>query len=213
MQDTKFQSQNQFPTVLLTLISIIQALALELLWNKVSDSEFLYEWNIDAVIAWGMVSVSLMGVLAIWVMYSTMLIGFTWRPGLRDSILPFLIGIQEFCLVALISDEFNVMWLYTLASVFIVGNWVSHSTFTRARADKANRRFFEGRKPAVLRDFGFAFITILVLVLLGVLNTVLANSSWTAVLAIVYANIALGLQIVNFRELWETVMSLQEEVR
>jgi hypothetical protein len=128
-------------TVLLTLISIIQAVALELLWNKASGSEFLYESSLEAVIGWGMASVSLMGVLAIWVMYSTTLICFTWRPGLRDSILPFVIGIQEFCLIALVSEEFNVMWLYVLASIFLVGNWVSHSTFARARANPANARF------------------------------------------------------------------------
>ena len=57
MRDSKFQAQNQFPTVLLTLISIIQALALELLWNKVSESSFLYEFSTSALIAWGMVSV------------------------------------------------------------------------------------------------------------------------------------------------------------
>ena len=211
MQNMKFQAQNQFPTVLLTLISIIQALALELLWNKASESDFLYVFSLDAVIGWGMISVSLMGVLAIWVMYSTMLIGFTWRPGLRDSILPFVIGIQEFALVALVAEEFNVMWLYVLASIFLVGNWVSHSTFTRARANDANALYFHNRPRAGLKDFSFAFVTILVLVLLGVLNTVLVDSSWTAVIAIVYANIALALQIYNFRRLWESVMSLEDE--
>jgi hypothetical protein len=66
--------------------------------------------------------------------------------------------------------------------------------------------------PTGLRDFSFAFATILVAVLLGVFNTVLANSSWTAVFAIVYANIALGLQIFNFRQPWEAVMSMHSQV-
>ncbi len=209
MLEKKVAVQNQFPMVLLTLISIIQALALELLWSKASGSDFLFEPSLNSAIAWGMLSVSMMGVLAIWVMYSTMLIGFTWRPNLQDSILPFVIGIQEFCLIALVSETFNVMWLYVLASIFLVGNWVSHSTFSRARANAENARFFVNRAPAKLRDFSFAFFTIAVLVLMGVLNTLLTTSSWTVVLAIVYANIALGFQIVNFRRLWEEVMSLQ----
>ncbi len=213
MRDSKFQAQNQFPTVLLTLISIIQALALELLWNKVSESSFLYEFSTSALIAWGMVSVGLMGVLAIWVMYSTMLIGFTWRPRIQDSILPFVIGIQEFCLIALISEDFNVMWLYVLASVFLVGNWISHSTFVRARVDKSNAEYFKNRTPATFKDFSFAFVTILLLVLLGVMATVMANNNWIAVIAIVYANIALGWQILSFRRLWEQVMELQERLR
>ena len=36
-------------------------------------------------------------------------------------------------MISLISEEFNVYWLYVLASVFIFANWVAHITFRRAR--------------------------------------------------------------------------------
>ena len=44
------RAQAHFPTVLLTLISIIQALALELLWAKIMKSEFLWTFNRDAIL-------------------------------------------------------------------------------------------------------------------------------------------------------------------
>jgi hypothetical protein len=118
MNDMRARAVSQFPIVLLTLVSIIQALALELLWSKVSESDFLWNFDIKALVGWGMLSVALMGILQIWVMYSTIVIGFTWRPSLRDSVLPFVIGIQQFMMISKISSAFSVMRLYGLVLFF-----------------------------------------------------------------------------------------------
>lgn len=209
MSGMRARAQKQFPIVLLTLISIIQALALELLWSKVIESQFLLSFTIDSLVVWGMLSVSLVGILQIWVMYSTMVIGFTWRPSLRDSILPFVIGIQQFLLVSLISSTFNVMWLYVLASIFFVGNGIAHVTFRRARADPSNSAFFESRDPATLKDFRMPLFVITTLVLFGILYTVFENSNWVALAAIVFSNIILGFQIHFSRRLWTSIMDTE----
>ena len=116
MNKIRARAQLQFPTVLLTLISIIQALALELLWSKIVESEFLWTLNAEALIGWGMLSVAFLAILQIWVMYSSMVMGFVWLPSMRDSIVPFIIGIQEFMLITLIDESFSSLWLYVLAS-------------------------------------------------------------------------------------------------
>lgn len=206
MNEMRVRAQRQFPIVLLTLISIIQALALELLWTKVIESDYLWIFDVRVIVAWGMLSVTLMGILQIWVMYSTMVIGFTWRPSLRDSIIPFILGIQQFMLVSLISPNFNVLWLYVLASVFIVGNWVAHITFRRARMDPTNELFFKHRAPATLGDFAWPMVIVVVLVLFGIVSTILGNPSWIALAAIVFANITLAAQIVSSRRLWNSMM-------
>lgn len=41
MSKIRTRAQMHFPTVLLTLISIIQALALELMWSKIVESDSL----------------------------------------------------------------------------------------------------------------------------------------------------------------------------
>jgi len=97
MSSLRNRAQEHFPAVLLTLISIIQALALELLWGKITDNGQLWPLDPDAVVAWGMVSVTFLGILQIWIMYSSLVMCFVWLPGLRDSIFPFIIGVQEFC--------------------------------------------------------------------------------------------------------------------
>jgi hypothetical protein len=210
MSKMRARAQAQFPTVLLTLISIIQALALELMWGKITESDFLWTLTMPALIAWGMISVSLMGILQIWLSYSTLVMGFTWRPMFRDSIVPFVVGIQEFMMVSLISDEFNVFWLYVLASVFIVVNWVIHNSLQRAREDSANDAFFKNRATATFKDFTGAISIIAALVLFGIAFDILAESDWVALAAIVFANIALAVQIISSRNLWRILMSLPD---
>ncbi|MBT8145833.1 MAG: hypothetical protein KJN90_03220, partial [Gammaproteobacteria bacterium] len=86
MSKLRQRAQENFPAVLLTLISIIQALALELLWGKITGTESLWQTDMVALVGWGMVSVTLLGILQIWIMYSCMVMGFVWLPSLRDSI-------------------------------------------------------------------------------------------------------------------------------
>lgn len=208
MNKIRTRAQFHFPTVLLTLISIIQALALELLWSKIVESDWLWAFDMPALIAWGMIMAAFLGILQIWVMYSTMVMGFIWQPYLRDSIIPFIIGIQQFMLVALIGEEFNTLWLYVLGSIFITGNWVSHSSFRRARQDPENDEFFGRTKPATLRDFWPAMTIVSTLVVFGIALDVTQNETWLPIAALLFSNGVLIFQTFVFRRMWRSIMGL-----
>jgi hypothetical protein len=210
MSKLRERTQEHFPAVLLTLISIIQALALELLWGKITGTESLWQGDMVALVGWGMVSVSLLGILQIWIMYSFMVMGFVWLPGLRDSLFPFVIGLQEFMLVSLIGTEYEGLWLLVLASIFLSANIISHLSFRRARQEPANELFFRGRKPATLRDFRWAASVILALTVLGVVSAMVDSGSLLLLVAMTLANIVLLVQIFATRSLWRTIMSLSE---
>ncbi len=210
MGKIRTRAQTHFPTVLLTLISIIQALALELMWAKIVESDWLWNFDMQALIGWGMIMVALLGILQVWVMYSTMVMGFIWQPYLRDSIVPFFIGIQEFMLVTLIGEEFNTLWLYVLGSIFISGNWVSHSSFRRARQDPENDDFFSKMEPATLRDFWPAMTIVTGLAIFGIAIDLTQNESWLPLSALVFANAVLIFQTFSFRRLWRSIMGLNE---
>lgn len=210
MNKIRTRAQLHFPTVLLTLISIIQALALELLWSKIVESDWLWSFDMSALIAWGMIMAALLGILQVWVMYSTMVMGFIWQPYLRDSIIPFIIGIQQFMLVTLIGEEFNTLWLYVLGSIFITGNWVSHSSFRRARQNPENDEFFGRTKPATLRDFWPAMSIVTVLVAFGIALDITQNETWLPIAALVFSNGVLIFQTFMFRRMWRSIMGLNE---
>ena len=136
MNNMRKRAMAQFPIILLTLVSIIQALALELVWGVIIEADYLWALTLNALVAWGTISVTLLCILQIWVLYSTMVIGFTWRPSLRDSILPFFLGLQEFVLISFIGPTFSALWLYVLATMFLFANYIAHLTFRRARSER-----------------------------------------------------------------------------
>lgn len=202
---------DQFPMVLLTLVSIIQALALELVWAKVGEGEaYLWEWTIDALIAWGTISVTLLGILQIWILYATLVVGFSWLPTLRDSLLPFVLGILEFMMISLIGPEFSALWLYVLAAIFLFGNYVAHTSFRRARVEPENEPFFRNRPPATWRDFIWPFFIITLLILLGIAYTAFRGPDMLALFSIVFANFALTVQVFTSRRLWRVIVETED---
>lgn len=207
MNQIRERAQKQFPAVLLTLISIIQALALELMWSTITNLEFLWQFSIPAFVAWGMLSSALMGILLIWVLYTTLVMGFVWQPSLRDSLLPFVIGIQEFMLLSLIGSEFQGLWLYGLASLFVTVNWIVHISLRRARRHPANSQYFSTIAPATLRDFVPAMVIILVLVTFGLVLDLSGGIDWLLLVAIAFANSVLIFQIIMTRRLWWSLMA------
>lgn len=210
MSEMRRRALNQFPMVLLTLVSIIQALALELMWGKISSGgDYLWEWNVDVLVAWGTISVTLLGILQVWILYATLVIGFNWLPTLRDSILPFVLGIVEFTMISLVGPEFSALWLYALASLFLFGNYVAHISFRRARVEPDNYAFFRGREPATWQDFIWAFSNIGLLILFGMAYTALHGPAWLALFAIVFANFSLVVQIVSSRRLWRAIVGAE----
>jgi len=201
---------SQFPIVLLTLVSIIQALALELMWEQITSADYLWELSLDAIVIWGMITVTLMGILQLWITYSMMVMGFTWQPGIGDSILPFVIGILEFLMINLIGSQFNPLWLYVLASLFVITNWVVHSSLRKARIEGKNESFFRDRDRATLKDFAGAIAIVLVCVIFGMLTTVFREQLWVALIAVVTMNIALVLQMYTSGRFWQAMMAVED---
>ncbi len=210
MNRMRARALTHFPSVLLTLISIIQALALELLWSEVVDNPWLFEADLDAFIGWGMVAACFLGVLLIWIIYATMVMGFKWLPYLRDSILPFVLGIQQFMLVSIVAEQFSPLWLYVLASVFVSANWVTHNSLRRARQEPENAVFFNRVAPATLRDFLPAFAIVFAFVSLGVAIEILALPA-LALISVLLANGILLFQLFSLRHLWREIMNTSEE--
>ena len=62
MNSIRERAKEHFPTVLLTLLSIVQALALELFWSHLVDAEGLYQLSWFAVLWWIQILATLLGI-------------------------------------------------------------------------------------------------------------------------------------------------------
>ncbi|NNL57515.1 MAG: hypothetical protein HKO71_07160 [Pseudomonadales bacterium] len=185
MTSTRERIKDNFPTVLLTLLSIVQALALELLWNHLDSAPYLFSPSPLALLCWLQIAATLMGIILIWLVYASNAMRFRWVPATGDSTLPFVIGIIEFILVAELGPDSFGIWLALMGVVFALMTWTVRSTMHRARQDADNAEFFAQVPPAKLVDFIPHIALISALLLAGVFVHLSDNNQTVAAVAVV----------------------------
>ena len=139
------RAKEHFPTVLLTLLSIVQAIALELLWAHISESSYQHESLLNGAFGWLQLASTLLGIVLIWVVYASNVMRFRWVPSTADSIYPFAVGIFVFWLVSSLGPGSVALWLLAMATCVGCMTYVSHATMRRARLNPDNAEFFVGQ--------------------------------------------------------------------
>ncbi len=206
MNAMRDRAKEHFPTVLLTLLSIVQALALELLWSHLHDAEYLFEHSWTTAIAWAQIAATFLGLILIWVVYASNAMRFRWVPVTSDSVYPFLIGFLEFMLIeSLDADELG-MWFIFMAVIFGMMVWVAHTTMRRARRDSDNDVFFRNTEPAKLRDFVPQITITGVLLLAGVYLSIRTDSIVVAMIVLLATNALLAWQFYSAAAFWQKSM-------
>lgn len=189
------RAKANFPTVLLTLLSIVQALALELLWGHLTEQNYLYKFTFLSVLGWIQISATLLGILLIWLIYSDLVLRLSWVPTTTDAVFPFLVGILEFAQISVLGPSTIGAWFIVLSVLFAAMAWISHRSMKRARLDDDNHEFFKRINPATWRDHVRAGAPAGILVVLGASIWLSENRGWFALVAIVFVAILLAYQI------------------
>ena len=196
MKIIRNRAKEQLPMVLLTLLSIVQALALELLWSHVRESAYLFEMSWTAMLTWIQISTSFLGIVVIWLVYASTAMRFRWVPTTGDSVYPFIIGLLEFILIETLAPKHMGFWFGCLAIIFGLMTWISHRTMRRARLDGENEEFFANLAPATARDFLPAFAIVFVLVLAGTYLAISGDRGMVALVAVLIAFAGLVRQLI-----------------
>ena len=207
MKIIRNRAKEQLPMVLLTLLSIVQALALELLWSHVRESAYLFEMSWTAMLTWIQISTSFLGIVVIWLVYASTAMRFRWVPTTGDSVYPFIIGLLEFILIETLAPEYMGLWFGCLAMIFGLMTWISHRTMRRARLDGENDEYFASLAPATARDFLPAFVIVFVLVLAGTYLAITGDRGTVALVAVLIAFAGLVRQLIvaaRFAEMSES---------
>ena len=196
MKIIRNRAKEQLPMVLLTLLSIVQALALELLWSHVRESAYLFEMTWTAMLTWIQIGTSFLGIVVIWLVYASTAMRFRWVPTTGDSVYPFIIGLLEFILIETLAPEYMGLWFVCMAMIFGLMTWISHRTMRRARLDGENDEYFASLTPATTRDFIPAFVIVFVLVLAGTYLGVTGDRGMVALVAVLLAFAGLVRQLI-----------------
>lgn len=207
MQELRDRARANLPTVLLTLLSIVQALALEFLWAHVRENGPLFEISWLSVLLWIQLLTTFVGIMLIWIVYASHVMRLRWVPTTTDSVYPFVIGLLEFMLIEFLGpDEFG-QWMICNSVVFGVMVWISHRTMKRARMDGANAAFFQHLESATLRDFLPAVTTVSVGILAGVYLAIANDSGWAAMISLLGASVVMVYQFISVATFWERSLS------
>ena len=207
MKIIRDRAKEHLPMVLLTLLSIMQALALELLWSHVRESAYLFDMTWTALLTWVQIGATFVGIVVIWVAYASTAMRFRWVPTTSDSVYPFIVGILEFVMIETLTPEYMGWWFYCLAMIFGLMTWVSHTTMRRARLDSENDEFFANLEPATARDFYPAFIIIFVLTLAGAYLAESGDRGVIALVAVFVAFVGLVRQLIVAARFWDFSVS------
>ncbi len=200
------RAKNNFPMVLLTLLSIVQALALELLWGEVHEHPEFYQLSWVAVTGWLRVMSTFIGIIVIWLVYATNSMRFRWVPSTTDSIFPFVVGVVQFTMIDNLGPADLGRWLVSLAVIFGLMTWVAQLDLSRARQDEENAEYFKGIPPASRRDFLPALLTVAAIAISGMIVWQDGDVGWFARVAVVFAFTALVYQMYLTDVFWKRSM-------
>ncbi|MDE0884844.1 MAG: hypothetical protein OSB70_04875 [Myxococcota bacterium] len=206
MESIRLRAKTIFPSVMLTVLSMVQALALELLWTRVVESPAAWTLNWAAFIFWLQIVAALLGFLQIWLFYISIVIRLVWVPSIFDSVIPFGLGIVEFALVELTQPGMMAAWLFAIAllggSTIASGQWV----FIRARREPENREFFESVSRATRQDLVTAGSSSLIVLGMAIVIAIMGEQPAIATVAVLVVIASIGYQSNLTRDYWNRSM-------
>ncbi len=202
MNENLERARELLPAVVLTVLSMIQALALELFWTRILETESLWRVSLEALIDWLQLIVMFDGILIIWIVYVSFVLRFSWLPSIEDTVIPFFIGLLEFAMIDQIHSGSLGLWFILLAAVFAIATASSHFTLRRARLDPANAYFFRNLEPATWRDYRMSIVVCITLVSFGILLLLFGNSRLLALAGLLFAIAAMTVQFLRSRYYW-----------
>jgi len=192
-----------FPSVMFTVLSMVQALALALLWSRFIEASDDWSMSWESAAFALQILAALLGLLQIWLFYISIVIRLVWVPSIFDSAIPFGLGIVEFAMVELTQPGMLPGWLCAVAllagSTFASGQWV----FARARREPENEEFFKTISPATRRDL---IPAPLVMLGLAILVMVLGEQPELAVFAVSAVIVIIARQTNSTRSFWNRTM-------
>lgn len=202
MSNNLERAKELLPAVILTILSMIQALALELFWTRFTESDYLWGIGWHAAIGWLQLITMFIGILLIWVFYVSFVLRFTWLPSLEDTVIPFFIGLMEFAMIDLLHPDSLSQWCLLLALVFGVATAASHLTMRRAREDPANDYFFSQVPPASWGDYRISILVVVALASMAGLLWIFDHNRALSILALVIGLAGMIYQLDRARYYW-----------
>jgi len=206
MESIRIRAREHLPSVLLTLLSIVQAIALESLWDHTVHRQEIFELSLAATAGWLQIAVSLFIIILVWLAYVSLVMRFIWTPSVTDLTLPFFVGVIELLMIESMGQDRLGAWFVVLAMIFTLLLLLTHSLFRRARRDPENAEFFQQIQAATWRDHLINAAYPAVVAMAGIGFWLYDHQDWMAVIALLITLCTVAYQIRVLTGFWRTSM-------
>ncbi len=212
VETLRTRAKAQFPSVLLTLTSIIQAIAFESLSSRISELAEPAGFLAISLEAGLQIGAMILAIVLLWVYYAQLVMRLIWIPRLTDSLIPFALGLGQFLAIDTLGQGRIGLWLAPFPVIFLLSfsgwNW----TIARAREEVENAEVIAAylhESPWVRHGPMVASIVLLVL---------LSVSAWvwprTSIAALAMLDLLLAMHIWMQGWYWRvTVLGVRHEAR
>ena len=195
--------------MLLTLLSILQAIALDMLWSKSIAQMGPIELTPLYITAVLQALATLLILIMVWTSFVSLLMRFVWIPSMLDTALPFLVGILQFALIEHARPDRLGEWFILQSALILVITYVTHIYYKKARLDPENSEFFKSLSPATWRDMIPEFVWAFVAFVVGMAILMLDIDGWLKCATIVVVVSALAHFVIQQNKFW--IKSFQSE--
>ena len=202
MIDNLKRARDMLPAIVITVLSMIQALALELFWTRFLESDYLWLGGWEALLGWLQFALLLAGIVQIWLIYVSLMLRFSWLPSMGDTSMPFAIGLLEFALIDMIGPATIGPWVVGVGLLFGLGITATRLALRKARRDRVNAWWFSRFTPAGWRDYLGEGAVTLVLIGLGALLWIQGGGNWLALGSLLFGIAALAYQLLMTHRYW-----------
>lgn len=206
MPNIRSRARAQLPSVLLTLLSIIQAVALERLWGLAVQRSELFELSWQAGLAWLQTLNTFFAIVVIWLVYIGLVMRFRWTPSIGDLTYPFIVGVVELMLIETMTSDRLGAWFLVFALVFALLQWLTHNLYRRARMDPENSEYFVTMGRATWADQLKRGSVSVIAIVLGLLLWDSEGREWLAWIAL---SLSMTLTLANIwisAKFWDSSM-------
>ena len=153
MNELHKRVRSNVPAAVLTLLGIVQALALEQLWTHVLNTDVLYTLTWQTFTTWTQIVTTLIAIILVWLVYAVNVTRFLWLPSVYEFILPFWVGFVQVLVIQVLTPTDIGFWFILMGGLFGTMIWIAQSTLRKARLDGSNESFFATISAATWSDF------------------------------------------------------------
>jgi hypothetical protein len=204
MRSPREKALTQFPAMYITLVSVVQAIALEALAARAIAVAPGFNLHGGTALVWLQVLLLGQTVFYVWISYTLLVTLAQWVFRVFDFGAAFAVGVMQFVAIEFIGRDSVQGFLVVVGLGFVVGAWVSHSNTGAAAKSEDNQHVIRilprGRLTLLLVAVG-------VLGVVGVIVSRLGVGAWPIALVLAACNALLLVAQFQWFVWWKKVLT------